>query len=225
MIEGAAHGLEQRRSVIAALAVAGIVGPILFTVIFVVQGWFRLEEYNPVAEVVSALEAGPGGWVQQVNFVVFGLLTVAFAVGLHLGLGPTRWGVIGPSLLVLSGMALVWAAVFPLREDTAGQTYDPGLHIVGGVTYFLSSALGLIVVSRRLAADPRWRHLARYALVTGITVVALFVVIRVLVVPEEAPLHAWAGLAQRIVLAVLFPCIVVLALRLLRLTRAADAPR
>ena len=35
----------------------------------------------------------------------------------------------------------------------------------------------------------------------------------------------WAGLAQRTVLAVLFPCIVVLALRLLRVTRATDAPR
>jgi drug/metabolite transporter (DMT)-like permease len=84
-----------------------------------------------------------------VNFVIFGLLTIAFAVGLHLGLRPTRWGVIGPSLLVLSGMALVWAAEFPQREDAAGLTYDPGLHIVGCVTYFLSSALGLIVVSRR----------------------------------------------------------------------------
>ena len=163
--------------------------------------------------------------MQQVNFVVFGLLTVAFAVGLHLGLRPTRWGVIGPSLLVLSGMALVWAAVFPLREDASGHTYDPGLHIVGGVTYFLSSAFGLIVVSRRLAADPRWRHLAGYALITGITAVALFLAIRVFVVPEDAPLHAWAGLAQRTVLAVLFPCTVVLALRLLRVTRAADAPR
>ena len=110
------HAVEQRgrppgddvlehRSVIAALAVAGIVGSILFTVAFVVQGLFRLKEYSPVAEVVSALEAGPWGWVQQVNFVVFGLLTIAFAVGLHLGLRPTRWGVIGPSLLVLSGIA------------------------------------------------------------------------------------------------------------------------
>jgi hypothetical protein len=224
MGEGADHVLE-RRSVIVALAVAGIVGPILFTVAFVVQGFFRLEEYNPVAEVVSALEAGPGGWVQQVNFVVFGLLTAAFAVGLHVGLRPTRWGVIGPSLLVLSGMALVWAAVFPLREDAAGLTYDPGLHIVGGMTYFLSSALGLIVVSRRMAADPRWRHHASYALVTGIAAVALFVAMGVLVLPEDAPLHAWAGLAQRTVLAVLFPCIVVLALRPLRVTRAADAPR
>jgi hypothetical membrane protein len=222
--EGAAHGLEHR-SVIAALAVAGIAGPVLFTVAFVVQGLFRLDEYSPVAEVVSALEAGPGGWVQQVNFVVFGLLTVAFALGLHLGLRPARWGVIGPSLLVLSGMALVWAAVFPLREDAAGLTYDPGLHIVGGVTYFLSSAFGLIVVSRRLAADPRWRHLASYVLVTGITAVALFLAMGVFVVPEDAPLHAWAGIAQRAVLAVLFPCTVVLALRLLRVARAADAPR
>jgi Protein of unknown function (DUF998) len=223
VVGGAVHGLE-RRSVIGALAVAGIVGPILFTVAFVVQGLFRLEEYSPVAEVVSALEAGPGGWVQQVNFVVFGLLTIAFAVGLHLGLRPTRWGVIGPSLLVLSGMALVWAAVFPLREDAAGHTYDPGLHIVGGVTYFLSSAFGLIVVSRRLAADPRWRDLAGYALVTGIAAVALFVAMRVFVIPEDALLHAWAGLAQRTVLVVLFPCTVVLALRLLRVARTADAP-
>jgi hypothetical protein len=61
--EGAADGLE-RRSVIAVLAVAEIIGPILFTVAFVVQGLFRLDEYSPVAEVVSALEAGPGGWVQ-----------------------------------------------------------------------------------------------------------------------------------------------------------------
>jgi hypothetical protein len=212
--------VSERRSVIAAGAVAGIVGPILFTVTFFVQGLFRLEEYDPVAEVVSALEAGPGGWVQQANFVVFGLLTIAFVVGLR----PTRWGFIGTSLLALSGMSLVWAAAFPLREDAAGVTYDPGLHIVGGMTYFLSSALGLIVVSRRLAADPRFRHLASYALAAGITGVALFVLMGVFVVPEDAPLHAWAGLAQRIVIVVvLFPCTIVLALRLLRVTRAEDA--
>jgi hypothetical protein len=50
-----------RRSVTAVLATAGIVGPILFTVAFVVQELFRLDEYSPVAGVVSALEAGPGG--------------------------------------------------------------------------------------------------------------------------------------------------------------------
>jgi NhaP-type Na+/H+ and K+/H+ antiporter len=53
----------------------------------------------------------------------------------------------------------------------------------------------------------------------------VFVLMGVFVVPEDAPLHAWAGLAQRIVIVVvLFPCTVVLALRLLRVTRADDAP-
>jgi hypothetical protein len=46
------------------------------------------------------------------------------------------------------------------------------------------------VVSRWLAADPRFRHLASYALAAGITGVALFVLMGVFVVPEDAPLHA-----------------------------------
>jgi len=50
------------------------------------------------------------------------------------------------------------------------------------------------------------------------------VAINVLVRPDAAPLHAWYGLAQRVLLlAVLFPPTIVLALRLLRLTRAGDA--
>ena len=77
---------------IALLAWAGIIGPVLFTVMFLAQDAFRIDEYSPLAEPVSALEAGPNGWIQQVNFVVFGVLTVAFAVGLHLGVRPTRAG-------------------------------------------------------------------------------------------------------------------------------------
>jgi len=223
MGEGAAH-VPQRRPGITALAAAGIIGPILFTVAFVVQGLFRLDEYNPVAETVSALEAGSGGWVQQVNFVVFGLLTIAFAVGLQLEVRPARLGWVGPTILVLSGLALLWAAVFPIREDASGVTLPPGLHLVGGFTYFSSAAVGLIVLSRRLARDPKWRGLAGYTLAAGVTAVVGFVAINVLVRPDAAPLHAWYGLAQRVLLlAVLFPPTIVLALRLLRLTRAGDA--
>ena len=55
-------------------ALAGIVGPLLFTLTFFIQEAFRRDEFSPVAEPVSALEAGPNGWIQQVNFVVFGLM-------------------------------------------------------------------------------------------------------------------------------------------------------
>jgi hypothetical membrane protein len=214
----AGDGLEERPSPwISLLAWAGIVGPVLFTATFMAQEAFRTDEYSPIAEPVSALEAGPNGWVQQVNFVVFGLLTIAFAVGLHRGLRRTRAGVLGPALLFVSGIGLLLAAIFPLREDAAGVTYDPGGHIVAGLTFFLSSAVGLIVVSRRLARDPKWRNIATYTLAAGTLALAGFFVMGALVMPDDAPLHDWAGLAQRaLIILVLFPCRIVLSLRLLQ---------
>ncbi len=77
------------------------------------------------------------GWIQQLNFVVFGLLTIAFAAGLHRGLRPTRTGIVGPALLTVSGIGLLLSAAVPLREDAAGDTYFPLGHIIGGVTLSL----------------------------------------------------------------------------------------
>ena len=201
---------------------AGIIGPILFTATFLAQERFRVGEYSPIAEQVSALEAGPNGWIQQANFVVFGLLTIAFAVGLHRGLRPTRVGIAGPALLFLSGIGLLLAAALPLREDAAGVTYGQGGHMIAGVTFFLTSAVGLIVLSRRIANDARWSGLATYTLVAGITALVGFVAAGVLVMPDDAPLHDWAGLVQRaLILLVLFPCRVVLSFRLLRVARTS----
>ncbi len=76
------RGVSSQRSgseIQAIGAVAGMIGPILFTVGFVVQGLFRRGEYDPVAETVSALEAGPNGWVQQLNFLRFRILMMIFA--------------------------------------------------------------------------------------------------------------------------------------------------
>lgn len=202
------------------LAWAGIAGPVLFTAAFVGQELARIEEYSPVAEPVSALEAGPNGWVQQVSFVVFGLLTIAFAVGMHRTVRPTPLGIVGPALLGASGIGGLLAAAFPLREDAAGVTYDPGGHVVAGVLFFLTSAIGLVVLSRRLSRDQRWRGLAGYTLGAGVVAAIGFVVMGTAVMPDDAPLHDWAGLGQRLlILLVIFPCRIVLGWRMLQLSR------
>jgi hypothetical protein len=85
--EGAADG-PQHRSVIAALAVAEIVGPILFTVGALAQSLLR-PDHSLVALPISALAAGPSGWVQDVNFLLVGLL-IAYAIGIHLGVRSGR---------------------------------------------------------------------------------------------------------------------------------------
>jgi hypothetical protein len=196
---------------------AGVLGPALFTALFVVQEWFRAGAYDPVAEPVSALEAGPYGWVQQLNFVGFGVLTLVFAVGLHAGIGRTRTGWIGPTLMGVSGIGLLVAAAFPLRADASGTVYDPGGHFVGGVLFFPVTAAAFVALSRRMARDPRWRGLARYTLASGVVGIAGVVVTVTLVFPDGAPLANWSGLIQRIlVLTVLFPCRITLSATLIR---------
>jgi hypothetical protein len=121
---------------------AGVLGPILFTLIFWAQELAHRGEFSPVEEPVSALEAGPFGWVQQLNFVMVGVLTILWAIGLHLGARKGGTGVAGPLLLAISGIGSLIAAAIPLEQDDAGLTYDPGGHVVGGATFFMTSASG-----------------------------------------------------------------------------------
>ena len=205
-------------------ALAGIVGPLLFTLCFFVQEAFRRDEFSPLGEPVSALEAGPNGWIQQVNFVVFGLMMLTFAVGLNRGVAATRLGTLGPALLGVAGVGLFLAAAFPLREDAAGVTYDPGFHFVAGVTFFLSTSLALLTLSRRLTKDSHWRGLASYTAACGVLALIGFVVLGRFAIPDGGPLHDFAGLAQRtVLLLVTFPCLVALAVRL-RTSPAAHGP-
>jgi hypothetical membrane protein len=216
-----ASAVTHRKSALPALAWAGVVGPVLFTVVFLAQEALRRGDFSPVAEPVSALEAGPNGWVQRLNFLVFGLLTMAHAVGLHRGMHPVRGGWIGPALLFLTGMGALVGAAVPWREDAAGIAYAPVGHIVGGMIFFLGSPAALIVLSGRMRRDPSWRGLATYTLGSGLVLLTLAVVGAVFVRPDAAPLHDWAGLVQRImILAVLFPCRIALGVRLLSIARS-----
>ena len=205
-----AHGLE-RRSLITVLAVAGVVGPVTFAVVALMLGLLR-PGYSFVADPAVKLVAGPGGRVQDVSFVVLGSFMIAYAIGLHLGVRPTRWGVIGPTLLALSGVGPV----------LAGVTSPIPPHFL--IT-FLGAGIGLIVISRRMARDPRWRSLAAYALTTGIAILVVIPTHSLLALPPGAPLHPWWGLFNYLAITLWLACTVALALRLLRLASAADGSR
>ncbi|MDQ3941968.1 MAG: DUF998 domain-containing protein [Actinomycetota bacterium] len=216
---GSAQSIE-RRSVLSALALAGIAGPIIFVVVALMHSLLR-EDHSLAEHPVSALAAGPSGWIQNVNFLLFGSLMIAYAIGLHLGVHPSRWGLVGFALLVLSGIGLMWGGLFPATDATGSFDEDRLLHIPGFIMTFLGGGIGLIVMSRRMARDLRWKSLATYALLSGIAMLVLIVVGGGLVRPPGSPLHAWFGLFQWVLLAVWLPCTVVLAIRLLRLARVA----
>src|SRR2546428_9234263 len=92
------------------LLAAGVIGPPLFIVVFLIEGATR-PGYSAWRNYVSQLATGEGGWVQVVNFIVCGTLMVGFAIGLRLALRRSRGSVAAPVLLGAFGLALLVAGV------------------------------------------------------------------------------------------------------------------
>ena len=116
-------------------------------------------------------------------------------------------------LLDVGGFGVLWAGIFPWRMVNGVPT-EPAAHVIGAILAFAATGLGLMVSSRRMAADPEWRDLASYTMSTGAAVLVLFVMVGFFAIEDGAPLHSWAGLLQRVLCAVWFTCLIVLALRL-----------
>jgi hypothetical membrane protein len=193
------------------LALAGVVGPMWFTALVILQGYL-LPDYSHVRLPISALAAWPTGWIQNMNFYISGSLLIVFAFALHHGVQPTAHGRIGFALLALGGIGVVVAGIFPWKMIDGVPTETPP-HVAGAVLAFAATGLGLIVVSRRMVADPRWRDLAAYTRFTGIVVLLLFIAVGFFAIDAGTPLHPWAGLLQRVLCTVWFACLITLAIR------------
>ena len=199
------------------LAYAGIAGPVIFTVLVIVQGVLQ-PDYSHVGLPISALAAWPLGWIQEVAFLILGLSMMAIALGLHRAIRPAKTaaqGGAGAALLAMSGVGILVAGAFSWKM-VEGVPEESPPHVVGAVTAFLSTALGLVRLARRMNGDSRWRDLASYTKATGVAVLLLFIAVGFFGVDKSAPLHPWAGLLQRVLCLIWFTCVVVLALRLIR---------
>ena len=71
-------------------ALCGIIAPILFTLLVIVESLLR-PGYSQIFNDVSDLGLGPYSIIQNINFIIFGLLSIGFAIGLGANL-PHRAG-------------------------------------------------------------------------------------------------------------------------------------
>lgn len=194
------------------LAICGVIVPILFTIIVIILGLLR-PGYSHVSQAISELgEVGaPNAAVQDANFVVFGLLVIAFAVGLHRGIGDGRGSKIGPALVGSFGaVGAIGAGIFPLPSP---------LHVPVSLIGFISLIIATLVISRRLKQDARWQSYRSYSLITGGIALALFVAL-VFGGSNDSP---YFGALQRIFLTPLFLWVELMAIHLLRLSNQPKA--
>lgn len=215
------------------LLLCGAIGPLLFIVVFLIEGATR-PGYSVWRNFVSDLELSNQGWEQIANFLVCGLMCIAFAVGLRrlwrTGRAASVWG---PLLIGLFGLGLVIAGVFvtdpgrgyppgaPLKGDP--QTIHGYVHgINGAVLFILVLPAACFVLARRFAADPQNRNWATYSWMTGALILLISVLSAVASpIAENGGFPVPNGLIQRVEIIIGWVWLALTALRLFLQERKA----
>lgn len=218
-----AKGLGEQPSGLRLLLACGVIGPPFFIVLFLIQGATR-PEYSPLRHPVSALSSGELGWIQAANFVITGLLLLAFAVGLRWALRSSWRSVWGPLLVGLAGIGLIGAGIFtadPINGYPPGTPLMPTertthglLHDLFGIPVFLGLPIACFVFAYRFArvGQRRW---ATYSAFSGLAMFVTFVLAG-MGFGQVPGLAEIAGVFQRLSIAAGWIWMALLAVHLLR---------
>ncbi len=169
---GLENGLLSPRTL--GLISCGGVGALLFTAIYLIEGATR-PGYDARSQPISALSLGSSGWVQQINFVVYGVLLVVSAVGWYRFLAPARGAIWFPLLQSISGLCLIGAGLFtmdpcpgyPPGTTQATSTAHGTLHSIFAWTLIITLAQGCFTLAISFWRLFQWRGWAVYSWMTG----------------------------------------------------------
>ena len=160
------------------LLAAGTAGGLVFTGVYLAEGATRAG-YRALAQPISALSLGPGGWVQQLNFITFGVLVCLSAAGWRAVLASGRGALAFPVLRVIAGVGLVMDGLF--AQDPSGgyppdvragaPTVHGQVHTLFAMITITALAGGCFVLAARFAAEPAWRRWAPFAAAAGVATI------------------------------------------------------
>ncbi len=181
------------------LLYCGLLGPVLFTGTYLIAGALR-PGYNGLRQPISDLGVGSGGWVQSLNFIVFGLLSALFTLGLYRALRPGRAALSVPLLRAAGALGLLLDGMF-----SAGP-----LHQLGDALTFTALPLACFLLARRFTQEPQWRGWAAYSVASGVMFWAFLATFSALNAQATGP----AGLFEKLAATVMSAWLLLLAARL-----------
>jgi hypothetical protein len=157
----------------------GVAGAVLFTLIYLIEGVTR-PGYSAWQQPISALSLGPGGWVQQANFVVYGVCTLCLAGAWHKVLKGSAGAIAYPLLHGLEGLVFILVGFF--SQDPAG--YPPGttlttptlhgeIHIIGAFVLVGTIVFAFLVMAWHFARDLHWWGWAAYSVISALLTLVL----------------------------------------------------
>jgi hypothetical membrane protein len=178
-----ASGVHARGKVTQALLAGGIAAGPIYVAVGLVQMLIR-DGFDIRRHPLSLMSNGDLGWIQVVNFLLTGTLTVLAAVGMRRALSPGRGATWGSLLVGVYGTGVFLAGLFaadPVDGFPPGTPLGPPEQVSWhGLVHFLVAGIGFValaaaclVMSRRFAADGQ-RGWAAYSVVTGVVFLAGF---------------------------------------------------
>jgi hypothetical membrane protein len=171
-----------KRNVRGVFLACGALGPVLFIVVFLIEGALR-HGYNPAMHPISSLSLGDLGWIQAANFLMAGMALCVSAYALRQSLRGAPGGTWGPLLIGAAGIGLCGAGIFttdPLfgypasAPLTLAQFSVHGrLHDLFSILWFLGMPSACFVLCRRffIRGERQW---AVYSLLNGLAMLVSF---------------------------------------------------
>ena len=170
--------------------------------------------YNPISQAESDLGVGPYGWVMNLNFVVRGILSLAFVYGLY-----RAWPNSDPPRLGLALIAAWAVGAFVLAANPADisgpATLHGQIHLITAFVAFLLMSVGALLVAYAMPAMAPWDRVRAWA--QPLSILA-FVAMLVLLFTNGIPRieQHYFGLIERIFLGFALAFLFVVAWGLLR---------
>jgi hypothetical protein len=197
------HNL-QRLSLLTVLAIIG-------QVILLASAWLLpvVSEYSLVGDNISELVLGRYGFIQTVAFVIAGLGTLGLAFAIR-QLTVGSWGsLIGSVFVAINGAGTFLVAFFPTDRidspaDLESLSTTSMIHIALALVSFLSIIVGMFVLTWTFRRQARWRSFSPWSVLFAAGALSL------LFVQTQGPL---VGLMQRLLVATIAICLVLVALR------------
>lgn len=178
---------------------SAIIGPILFTALVALESLLR-PGFSQITNFVSDLGIGKYSDIQNVNFIIFGTLSIIFALGLRVTLPENKLSAKSAVwATVIFGVGIIFAGItLILTGSSSVSSSDDRSHVISSVVAFLSiiSAQFLTWRALRYMENTAWDSYRKYTLISGfmsLLTLSLFAVTQT---------AAYGGATERIFLAV-----------------------
>jgi hypothetical membrane protein len=179
---------------LAWLALAGLAGYVAIDVLLA----FLRPGYSLVYNAESDYGRGPWFWVMDLNFLLRCALSLAAAAALYRAARPD--GRIRGGLALLAAWAVCSGLLAFFADDLEGQplTWSGVVHLVLAFIAFACVAVGTVLISAGLMADPAWRTAATALLAVSVAGAVAFLLLGAAFGHPHAP----GGLYERIFLGI-----------------------